>query len=63
MDIPRTRAMLQFIQKDRGPTNKDSKVVYEFSSRCEARYVGRTCQRLKVLVSPVFDIESFGMRC
>ena len=31
---------------DSVPTTQESCVVYEFSCRCEARYVGRTTQRL-----------------
>ena len=37
--------MLPFAKKDSIPTTQKS-VVYEFSYRCEARYVGRTTQRL-----------------
>ena len=41
-----TRAMLPSAKKDSVPTTQKSCVVYEFSCRCEARYVGRTTQRL-----------------
>ena len=41
-----TRVMLPFSEKDSVPTTQKSCVVYEFSCRCEARYVGRTTQRL-----------------
>ena len=41
-----TRVMLQSAKKDSVPTIQKSYVVYEFSCRCEARYVGRTTQRL-----------------
>ena len=38
--------MLPSAKKDSVPTTQKSCVVYEFSFRCEARYVGRTTQRL-----------------
>ena len=41
-----TRAMLPSAKKDRVPTTQKSCVVYEFSCRCESRYVGRTTLRL-----------------
>ena len=41
-----TRVMLPFAKKDSVPTTQKSCVIYEFSFRCEARYVGRTTQRL-----------------
>ena len=41
-----TRVMLPSAKKDSVPTTQKSCVVYEFSCRCEARYVGRTTQRL-----------------
>ena len=41
-----TRVMLSSAKKDSVPTTQISCVVYEFSCRCEARYVGRTTQRL-----------------
>ena len=41
-----TRVMLPSTKKDSVPTTQKSCVVYEFSCRCEARYVGRTTQRL-----------------
>ena len=41
-----TRAMLLSAKKDSVPTTQKSCVVYEFSCRCEARYVGCTTQRL-----------------
>ena len=41
-----TRVMLPSAEKDCIPTTQKSCVVYEFSCRCEARYVGRTTQRL-----------------
>ena len=41
-----TRVMLPSAKKDSVPTTQKSCVVYEFSCRCEARYVGRTMQRL-----------------
>ena len=40
------RVMLPSAKKDSVPTTQKSCVVYEFSCRCEARYVGRTTQRL-----------------
>ena len=41
-----TRVMLPSAKKDSVPTTQKSCVVYEFSCRCEARYVGSTTQRL-----------------
>ena len=41
-----TRVMLPSAKKDSVPTTQKSYVVYEFSCRCEARYVGHTTQRL-----------------
>ena len=41
-----TRAMLPSAKNDSVPTTQKSGVVYEFSCRCEARYIGRTTQRL-----------------
>ena len=41
-----TRVMLPSAKKDSVPTTLKSCVAYEFSCRCEARYVGRTTQRL-----------------
>ena len=41
-----TRVMLPSAKKDSVPTTQKSCVVCEFSCRCEARYVGRTTQRL-----------------
>ena len=41
-----TRVMLPSAKKDCVATTKESYVVYEFSCRCETRYVGRTTQRL-----------------
>ena len=41
-----TMAMLPSAKKDSVPTTQKSSVVYEFSCRCEARYVGRNTQRL-----------------
>jgi len=41
-----TRVMLPSAKKDCVPTTQKSCFVYEFSYRCEARYVGRTTQRL-----------------
>ena len=38
--------MLPSAKKDCVATTKESYVVYEFSCRCETRYVGRTPQRL-----------------
>ena len=38
--------MLPSAKKDSVPTTQQSCVVYEFSCRCEARYVGCTTQRL-----------------
>ena len=38
--------MLPSAKKDSVRTTRRSCVVYEFSCRCEARYVGRTTQRL-----------------
>ena len=38
--------MLPSAKKDCVPTIQKSCVVYKFSCRCEARYVGRTTQRL-----------------
>ena len=40
------RAILPSAKKDSVPTTQQSCVVYKFSCRCEARYVGRTTQRL-----------------
>ena len=41
-----TRVMLPSAKKDCVPTTQKSCAVYEFSCLCEARYVGRTTQRL-----------------
>ena len=41
-----TRVLLPSAKKDCVPTTQKSCVVYEFSFRCKARYVGRTTQRL-----------------
>ena len=41
-----TRVMLPSAKKYRVPTTQKSCVVYELLCRCEARYVGRTTQRL-----------------
>ena len=41
-----TRVILPSAKKDSVLTTQKSCVVYEFSCRCEARYVGRTTQRL-----------------
>ena len=41
-----SRVMLPSAKKDCVLTTRKSCVVYEFSCRCEARYVGRTTQRL-----------------
>ena len=41
-----TRVMLPSAKKDSIPTIQKSCVVYEFSCRCEARYIGHTTQRL-----------------
>ena len=41
-----TRVTLASAKKDCVPTTQKSCVVYEFSCRCEARYVGRTTQGL-----------------
>ncbi len=38
--------VLSSIQKDCVPTTQKSLVIYEFSCRCAASYVGRTSQRL-----------------
>ena len=43
--IYNTRVMLPSSKKDSVPTTQESCVVYEFSCRCEAQYVGRTTQR------------------
>ena len=42
----KTRVMLPFGKKDSVPTTQKSCVVYEFSCRCEARYIGLTTQKL-----------------
>ena len=44
--IYNTRVMLPSAKKDCVPTTQKSCVVYEFSWRCQAWYVGRTTQRL-----------------
>ena len=41
-----TRVMLPSAKKDGAPTTQESCDVYQFSCRYEARYVGRTTQRL-----------------
>ena len=41
-----TKVMLPSAKTDSVPTTQNSCAVYEFSCRCEARYVGRTTQRL-----------------
>ena len=38
--------MLPSAKKDSVPTTQKSCAVYDFSCRCEARYLGRTTQRL-----------------
>ena len=38
--------MLPSVNKECVPTTQKSCAVYEFSCRCEARYVGRTAQRI-----------------
>ena len=38
--------MLQCAKKDSVPTTQKNFVLYEFSCRCKAQYVGRTTQRL-----------------
>ena len=49
-----TRVMLPSAKKDCVPTTQKSCVVYEFSCRCEARYVGRTTQRLAERIKQQF---------
>ena len=44
--IYNTRVMLPSAKKDSFPTNQKSCVVYEFSCRYDARYVGRTSEKL-----------------
>ena len=44
--VYKTRVMLPSAKRDCVPTTQKSCVVYEFSCLCEARYVGRTTQRL-----------------
>ena len=41
-----TRVMLSSAKKDSVPNTQKSCAAYEFSCRCEDRYVGRTTQRL-----------------
>ena len=41
-----TRVMLPSAKKDSVPITQKSCIVYEFSCRCEAQYVGLTTQRL-----------------
>ena len=41
-----SRKIIPSIRKDSVPTTQNSLVVYEYSCRCDARYVGRTSQRL-----------------
>ena len=41
-----TRVMLPSAEEDSVPTTQKGCVVYQFSCRCEAPYVGRTAQRL-----------------
>ena len=41
-----TKVMLPSAKKDSVHTTKTSCIIYDFSSQCEARYVGRTTQRL-----------------
>ena len=41
-----TKVMLPSAKTDSVPTTQKSCLVYEFSCRCEARYVGRTTERL-----------------
>ena len=41
-----TRVMLPSAKKDSIPTTQKSCVVYELACQCEARYIGRTTQRL-----------------
>ena len=42
-----TTVILSSAKKDSVPTTQKSYIVYEFSCRCEAQYVGRTTQRLE----------------
>ena len=44
--VYKTRVVLPSAKKDSVPTTQKSCVVYEFLCQCEARYVGRTTQRL-----------------
>ena len=44
--VYKTKIILPSAKKDCVPTTQKSCVVYEFSYLCEARYVGRTTQRL-----------------
>ena len=41
-----THRMISSVRKDVLPITQCSNVIYEFKCRCEARYVGRTSQRL-----------------
>ena len=41
-----TKVTLPSVKKESVPTTQKSCVIYEFPCRCEARYVGRTRQRL-----------------
>ena len=45
-----TRVMLPSAKKDCIPTTQKSCAVYEFSCRCEARYVGSSTQRLADII-------------
>lgn len=42
-----TRKMLLAIHKDVLPTLQQSHIIYQFSCRCDSRYIGRTSQRLQ----------------
>ena len=44
------RVMLPSAKKDSVPTTQKRCVVYEYTCRCEARYVGRTTQRLADII-------------
>ena len=57
-----TTIMLASAKTNCVPTTQTSCVVYEFSCRCEARYVGRTTQRLADRIKQHLP-TSIGKKC
>ena len=53
-----TKVMLPPAKKDIVPTTQNRCIVYEFLCRCEARYVGRTSQRLADRINNIYPRAS-----